>query len=188
MRRRMKTALATGQHAQRGATCEDGGVPGQAVQDPDQPEGPADGRVAAEAPPAEQQVCTDLLAEDEGGEDDEHGGAGIEGELQEDDLGGDAWGGEVCERAGARRAATAWHEPRRRTLSCGGHVWRVVRGCCSVSLGMPTGLSDCAQGGGRAWRNGSGNGALLAAAASGARSRALFYIATDRLQYTVQCD
>lgn len=100
-----------------------GSVPGQAVQEPNETEGPADSRIAAQAAPTKQKVCTDVLAEDQGREDDENGGAGIVGELEQDDLRGDARGGEIRERAGARWAATAWHEPGQRTLSCGGHVW-----------------------------------------------------------------
>ncbi|KAJ4291196.1 hypothetical protein N0V90_010394 [Kalmusia sp. IMI 367209] len=48
---------------------------------------PANRGVAAEAPPAEKKVCVYLLASYEGSKDDEDGGAGIVGELQEDNLG-----------------------------------------------------------------------------------------------------
>ena len=69
-----------------------GGLPCKTVQDPNKPKGPADGGVAAETSPAEQEICADLLAKHQGGEDDQDGGAGIVGELEEEDLGGDTGG------------------------------------------------------------------------------------------------
>lgn len=108
IRTRMNMALAIVSGMQPEALQD--GSPGEAVQHPDQPQRPSDGRVAAQRLPAEHQVQAHLLAGHQGGEDDEHGGARIVGELEEDNLGCDARGREVGEGAGSWRAASAGHE------------------------------------------------------------------------------
>jgi hypothetical protein len=102
----MTLCLVSGDKLVRHVEC----LPGEAVEHPNQPQGPANCGVAAQAAPAEQEVQTDFLARDYGSEDDKDRGACIVGELQEDDLGEDAGGGEVRKGAGSRRAASAWHQ------------------------------------------------------------------------------
>lgn len=70
-----------------------GSLPCKTIQNPDKSQSPADSSIAAETLPAEQQIRANLLAKDQGGEDDQDSGAGIVGELEKEDLGGDARGG-----------------------------------------------------------------------------------------------
>jgi hypothetical protein len=90
----MTLCLVSGDKLVRHVEC----LPGEAVEHPNQPQGPANCGVAAQAAPAEQEVQTDFLARDYGSEDDKDRGACIVGELQQDDLSARAPG-----RGGRRR-------------------------------------------------------------------------------------
>lgn len=85
-------------------------LPSQTVQYPDEPQGPAHSGVAAQSLPAKQQIQTDILARNQGREDNEHAGACVVGELEEDNLRRDAGRGEIGERTGPWRATSAGHE------------------------------------------------------------------------------
>lgn len=84
-------------------------LPGQAIEYPHQSQGPADGGVAAQRLPAEEEVQVDFLAGYQRREDDEHRGACIVRELEEHDLGCNAGGRQVGQRTGPWRAASTGH-------------------------------------------------------------------------------
>lgn len=82
-------------------------LPSARVQHPAESECPADGGVAAQAPPAQHQVRGEGLAGREDGKEDENRGDEVVEGLEGEDLGEDAEGGEVLEGAGAGRTAVA---------------------------------------------------------------------------------
>lgn len=100
-------------------------LPGETVEYPDQAECPPYSRVAAQRLPVEEQVQAYLLAGDQSGKDDEHGGACIVGELEEDYLGCYARGREVRECTRPWRAASAGHECTVSALVV--WLWHVLR-------------------------------------------------------------
>lgn len=83
-------------------------LPSTRVQHPAESERPADGGVAAQAPPAQHQVRGEGLAGREDGEEDQDSSDEVMEGLEGEDLGEDAEGGEVLEGAGAGRTAVAW--------------------------------------------------------------------------------
>lgn len=110
-------------------------LPGETVEYPDQAECPPYSRVAAQRLPVEEQVQAYLLAGDQSGKDDEHGGACIVGELEEDYLGCYARGREVRECTRPWRAASAGMNARSVRSLCGYGMccapsWYGV--CCAV--------------------------------------------------------
>ncbi len=82
-------------------------APAKTAPEPADAQRPAGRRVAAQAPPAEDQVRREGFAGREGGEEEEGGDAKVVEELEGEDLREDAEGGEGGE--GGRGRGTAAH-------------------------------------------------------------------------------
>jgi hypothetical protein len=80
------------------------------VEDPDKGDEPAVRGVGANRLPAEDEVDGEGGAGDEGGEEHEDKGDGVEEGLEDGDLGGDAHGLHLVEGAGAGRSPAASHD------------------------------------------------------------------------------
>lgn len=108
------------------------GLPGEAIQHPDQAQCPSNRGISAQALPVEEKIQADLLARYQSSEENKDPGACIVCELQEDNLGENADWREIGECTGSRGAASAWHESAGDALWHGHKEWRVPKSRRSV--------------------------------------------------------